>query len=193
MKKILTIIGIVFGSLLFIIFVVVFLFWLAFGGRFYFESGPQKPEKKQVEINFILKYRIHEIIKTLNDTMICEFDGFNIDEGRGKTRKWKYYYKNDHNHEIFELSSDNSNKSSKFPKIVLENIGSKKILLGTGNAEYFLGEPDDIERPQLPSIQVYDIETGYYLSFDQKKAFLDECAFEIIEWDCDPPIKNNFN
>jgi|LSQX01.1.fsa_nt_gb hypothetical protein len=149
---------------------------------------PPKPNVKHTEINFTLTYEIGEEAKTLNDTIICQFDGFAIDAGRGKTRKWKYHFKNKQNNEVFVFDT----KNPSFPKIVLENIDRYKIVLGVASAEYFLAEPDYKGAPELPSIQVYDTEIGYYKDPTQSKEFLDEYSFRVISWYCDPPITNTF-
>ena len=77
-------------------------------------------------------------------------------------------------------------------KIVLENLDNFKIVLSVGSAEYFLGESEYKGEPELPTIQVYDTETGYYEEPKQRDEFLGKYRFQIDSWQCDEPIENIF-
>ncbi len=51
--------------------------------------NPPRPEITYGEFPFRLEYEINGERKVIQDTLICKFDGFGSDEGRGKYRKWK--------------------------------------------------------------------------------------------------------
>ena len=190
MKKMFSIIGIVIAVLL----IIGFIFWFVFGGGMLFIPNPPTPAIKSAEFNFTLTYEIGGEVRTLSDTLVCEFDGFNIDEGRGKTRRWKKYYKNMQNNKLFDDSAGNpKHYKPKYDKILLQNIEPYKIVLATASAEYFLGEPEYKRIPEMPYIQVFDTNTGYYKDSEQSELFLDEHGFKVIGWYCDSPIENTFN
>lgn len=180
------------GIALSLIYQLLILLYIFFPWAFpwvgnFIHATPPKPQITYAEFKFKLTYELDGEIKIIEDTIICEFDGFNIDEGRGKTRRWKYCYENEQNNEIFVYE-----KSPNFPKIVLENIDQYKIILGVSSAQYFLSEPEYTGTPELPSIQVYDTSIGYYKDPTQSKEFLNEHNFKVIDWYCDPPIENSF-
>ena len=190
MKKVFLIIGI---ALFVIILVIGFVFWFAFGGGALFLPNPPKPTIKSAEFNFTLKYEISGEVRTLSDILVCEFDGFSVDEGRGKTRRWRKHYKNVENNELFDFPSGNPKYyKPKYDQILLQSIENNKIVLTVASAEYFLGEPEYKETPEMPYIQVYDTDTGYYKDPIQSKEFLDGLNFKVISWYCDPPIQNSF-
>lgn len=178
---------IIIGIVILALFIIGLLFWFAFSGGVVF-SNPTKPAIKSSEFNFTLKYEIGGGVRNISDTLVCEFDGFNIDEGRGKTRKWKQYYKYVQNNELFNYSD----RKTVYKQIILQNIEQYKIVLAIASAEYFMGDPDYKGTPKMPYIQVYDTSIGYYKDSKQSDLFLDENGFRIIEWYCDPPIKNTF-
>lgn len=190
MKRVLIITGTVIAVLL----IIGFIFWFVFGGGILFFPSPPTPTIKSAEFNFTLKYEIGREVRTLSDTLVCEFDGFNIDEGRGKTRRWKKYYKNAQNNELFDYPAGNPKYyKPKHDEILLQNIEQYKIVLATASAEYFLGDPEYKGIPEMPYIQVFDTNLGYYKDPEQSELFLDEYGFKVIEWYCDPPIENTFN
>lgn len=189
MKKI----SIVSGIIVVCTIVIGFEFLFVFGGGVLLLPNPAKPAIKSAEFNFTLRYEIDGETRILDDTLVCKFDGFSIDEGRGKTRKWKKYYKNPQNNELFSYNFGNSKYyKPKYYEIVLQNIGQYKVLLATASAEYFFQDPDYDADPNMPCISVFDTNTGYYMDDEQSKALLDEHGFKIIEWYCDPPAENTF-
>ena len=99
-KKIFTVVIAII--LLFVIgFLILISPWLILAAGLYLSPAPPKPEIKYGEFDFKLVYEISGEIRTVEDTIVCEFDGFNIDEGRGKTRRWKEYFKNEQNNELY--------------------------------------------------------------------------------------------
>jgi hypothetical protein len=155
-------------------------------------TKPSKPKISRGEFSFTLDYVIDGEIRSVSDTRIAEFDGYNLDEGRGFTRKWKQDFVNNKERELF---SEYSNPN--FPYLVIEDIGDYKIVLGIGHAAYFMGE-DDEPFPGNPYIGVVGPE-GHLLSDvdwvdvpEYRDDFLAEHGFEILSWICDPPLMNNF-
>lgn len=141
--------------------------WIILGVGLWLSPAPPKPEITYGEFDFKLVYEIDGEIPTIEDTIICEFDGFNIDEANGKTRRWKEKFKNEQGNELYAFRVEqidnpafNEYKNGRKPdynQIVLKNIDHYKVLLRVADAEYFLGEPDDktpspIERTKHSSI-----------------------------------------
>lgn len=184
--------------LLFIIgfLIVTFPWWLLAAGL-WLSPNPPKPEITYGEFQFEFVYKIGGEVQTIEDTIVCEFDGFDIDEGRRKTRKWKEYFKNEQGNELFAFRIEDpayyKKREPDYNQIVLENIDHYKVVLGVADAEYFLGEPEN-KRTTLvePNIQVYDPSIGYYKDPEQSKVFLENIGFEVVSWSCDKPIENTF-
>ena len=177
--------------------------WIILGVGLWLSPAPPKPEITYGEFDFKLVYEIDGEIKTLEDTIICEFDGFNIDEANGKTRRWKEEFKNERGNELYafrveqidnpEFNEYKNGRKPHYNQIVLKNIDHYKVLLRVADAEYFLGEPDDkTPSPIEPTIQVYDKSICYYKDPKQSEGFLEPHNFKIISWECDEPIKNTF-
>lgn len=161
--------------------------------------NPPCPQIKHGEFSFKLEYELKDERKTIEDILICNFDGFDVNAlGGPKRRTWKEQYKNEQNNELYAFRIEDPNYNGykyvepKYNQIVLQNIDQYKIVFSTASAEYFLGEPEYKGTPEMPYIQVYDTSIGYYKDPEQSKEFLDELNFKVIEWYCDPPIKNTF-
>ena len=177
--------------------------WIILGIGLWLSPAPPKPEITYGEFDFKLVYEIDGEIKTIEDTIICEFDGFNIDEANGKTRRWKEEFKNENGNELYafrveqidnpEFNEYKNGRKPDYNQIVLKNIDHYKVLLRVAGAEYFLGEPDDkTPSPIEPTIQVYDKSICYYKDPKQSEEFLEPHNFKIISWECDEPIENKF-
>ncbi len=187
-------------SIMLILFIVLLIFtfpWWLIAVGLYFSPAPPKPEITYGEFDFKLVYEINGEIRTVEDTIVCEFDGFNVDEGRGKTRRWKEKFKNEQGNELYAFRAEDpayyKKSKSDYNKIVLENTGHYKIVLGVANAEYFLGEPENKQKsPITPSIEVYDMRIGYYKDPQEGNEFLKKYDFKVLSWKCDEPIQNTF-
>jgi len=151
--------------------------------------NPPSPKIKHGEFNFELKYSILGEEKSIVDTLVCDFEGFEvIAVGGPKVRKYSQRYENKKNYEIFKFRNDPLADS----KIVLENFDKYKLVLSVAPAEYFLGDLEVYELSEMPYIQLYDITTGYYLYPSQCQKIFEEYGFAIINWSCESPIKNTF-
>ena len=141
--------------------------WIILAVGLWLSPAPPKPEITYGEFDFKLVYEIDGEIQTIEDTIICEFDGFNIDEASGKTRRWKEEFKNEQGNELYafrveqidnpEFNEYKNGRKPDYNQIVLKNIDHYKVLLSVADAEYFLDEPDDkTQDPIEPSIKVGD-------------------------------------
>ncbi len=85
MKKFLVVSTIVVG----IISSFAFLPWIIIYIGLLFSPTPDLPKIKYGEFPFYLEYSLNGKINKINNVVICEFDGIEINEGQGKVRKWK--------------------------------------------------------------------------------------------------------
>ena len=87
------------------------------------ETVPE-PQIKEGEFPFEIVYEIDGEIITVNDVYVCEFDGFDWNEGAGKHRKWKGYI-----------------KSSGSEGLILLEDGDLKFAVSVGSPEYYMSAP----------------------------------------------------
>lgn len=140
---------------------------------------PAKPEIEREEFSFTLIYKIGGETKMVNDTLICEFDGIGVDEGRGKYRKWKS-----------KLASGNTN-------IILweKEGGSEKIYYNYAPPGYYMGDPDDAGGNNSNASDVIlekNLNDSREQIFISEKRLLQKYDIEIVSWDCEEPIENKF-
>ena len=64
------------------------IIWFAFGGGVYFIPDPPKPEITYAEFPFCLTYELNGEVIVIEDTIICEFDGYVVEGENGKYRAW---------------------------------------------------------------------------------------------------------
>lgn len=143
---------------------------------------PAKPEIERGEFSFTLIYKIGGEQKVVKDTLICEYDGIGIDEGRGKYRKWKS-----------ELASGNTDL------VLWEEEGKggvkKKIYYNYAPPGYYMGDPDDAGGNKSNSSDVIlekESDDSIEQIFISEKRLLQKYDIEIISWDCEEPIENVF-
>ncbi|GJM80348.1 hypothetical protein HMSSN139_28440 [Paenibacillus sp. HMSSN-139] len=124
-----------------------------------------------------MEYEINGERKVIQDTIICEFDGFGADEGRGKYRKWKQ-----------RLASGNE-------RITLLKVDdTKEIYYNEGSAEYYMGDYGDAEfQHDFPNASMITKE-GRTTSYGGIPAeeLQKKYNIKLISWDYTSPIKNKF-
>ena len=111
--------------------------WISFAvGLWRIYPEPPKPKIKYGEFDFTFVYEMDGEIRSIEDTIICEFDGFQIDEGRGKTRRWKEDFENKQNNELYawrveqmhnpDFNEYKGGRKPDYDQIVLKNIDHLK-------------------------------------------------------------------
>lgn len=175
--KLFTIIGI---PLLLILAIITYyaLPWLLIYIGIQLEPNPPRPEITYGEFPFRLEYEINGQRKVIEDTLICEFDGFGSDEGRGKYRKWKQ-----------RLASGNERIT------FLKVDDSKEIYFFPGSAEYYMGDLDIGKNDSSFPNAVYVSKDGRMTTSGLIRAdqLIKEYNIKLISWDASQPIKNNFS
>lgn len=92
--------------MLIVLLIFTFSWWLIAVGL-YLSSAPPKPEITYGDFDFKLVYEINGEIRMAEDTIVCGLDGFNVDDGRGKTRRWKEKFKNEQDNKLYAFRAEN--------------------------------------------------------------------------------------
>lgn len=165
--------------LLIVAFVVFLTFpWLAIFIGIHSQPNPPRPEITHGEFPFRLEYELNGQRKVIEDTIICDFDGFGADEGRGKYRDWKG-----------KLASGNE-------RITLLKVDSRtEIYFIDGRVEYYMGEPEYANSDSsFPNAAIIEKSGGITRDgFLRAEDLLKQYNIKLISWDVSPPIKNNFS
>ena len=179
-KQILSIIIVV----IILIALVLCIPWLTLiiGGQFL--TNPTSPEITYEEFSICLEYEIDGQYIKVEDTLICEFDGFGFDEGKGKFRKWKASLKSGRTR--ITLFKNDSVEIYYFP------VKSDSRLPGVfmGDKEYYSGGtggtfPDAWYTTNFEDQTIND----YIITSDE---MMSKYNLRLINWECPPPIENNF-
>jgi hypothetical protein len=162
-----------------IVFLAYYAFpWILIFIGIHLEPNPPRPQITYGEFPFRLEYEINGERKVIQDSLICEFDGFGADEGRGKYREWKQ-----------RLASGNE-------RVTLLKVNDNlEIYYSPGSAKYYM---DDMEsggeyKHGYPDALVSEkrgkITSNRLILADQ---LLKEYGIKLISWDASQPLKNNF-
>lgn len=172
------------------IFIIVLIFTIPWFIIAQFNFAPPPPKIVYSEFPFKLTYELDGEIRIIEDTIICEFEGFEWKGENGKYRKWKSYLKSGSNM-IILLDLNGSNEKNEFGHTIL------RLFFDWGNAEYYMGD-NMYGRGKNP--QSFDWIDYQYQTMEGKiggSGYRAEEAFEkykirLISWECAPPIENKF-
>ena len=161
-----------------------YLFVLS-GAIFSFGSNPPEPEIKYGEFPIIINYEVDGEVNSLEDTVICEFDGFESLGAAGKYRKWKSELKSGSDSLILQCKGDGN--------LVVE------IAISYGMPEYYMGDfkqsKEEYERAMMDSkyigcVKTYNgIKTSYSIT---KEEAWEKYKLKIIDIQYSEPIENSF-
>ncbi len=177
-------------SLLVIVAVALLQPWISLFLGTLMSPNPEKPEVLYGEFPFTLTYELDGQIQVINDTIVCEFDGF-INRGTaGKARKWNTTLKSG-KEQLTLLDLRSSNEENELKQTVLE------LYFSYGTGAYYMG---DVENPFAREAQSFDWVDYKYQTKDGKiggSGYKADEAFKkynirLISWECAPPIENNF-
>ncbi|MDR9852289.1 hypothetical protein RJP21_01590 [Paenibacillus sp. VCA1] len=164
--------------LAFVLVAYLALPWILIFLGIHLGPNPPHPEITHGEFPFRLEYEINGERKVIRDTLICEFDGFGADEGRGKYRKWKT-----------RLASGNERIT------LLEINQTQEIYYSPGSPNYYMGDLESNEeyRHGFPDALIIE-QDGRFTSNRLIRAdeLLDKYHIKLISWEPSPPIKNTF-
>lgn len=137
-----------------------------------------KPQIKEGEFPFEIVYEIDGETVTINDVYVCEFAGFGWNEGVGKHRNWKGYF-----------------KSTGEEKFVLLQDGNLKLAVAVGYPEYYMSDPTvhGIEyEPYIYYVISPDDLGGTTSGVADIEPILEQYKIKLIRWNLSEPIENSF-
>ena len=157
-----------------------YLPWLPFQIAY---DSPPKPKIKYGEFPFEITYEIDGEVKTVQDVLICEYDGVKL-TANGKYRKWKQYLKSNKNEEYF---------------FVTEKDGIK-IYIIVGGAKYYMSDSNlrggfvGYEKPITPGTIAMEVfENGKMSSIGLDNAGVyEKYGVRVIDYKLSEPIVNSF-
>ena len=179
---------IVFEKLIYVPFAIIVTLIVMFS-----IPAPDKPVIRYGEFPFRLVYEIDGERHVIEDTIICQYDGFALD-GSGKYRKWKT-----------RLASGEGTNDY----ITLLNNEVGHAVMSAGRARVYMGcmihEMDNWERRELrkelreagisdvnSEISVFEVDEYGRRRRLREEELLEKYNIKIIEWTHSPPIKNTF-
>lgn len=152
------------------------------------------PKIKYGEFPFKLKYELNGKIYDINDTVICDFDDFDISGGFGKSRNWKERLKS--GSDRFTIISNENVYSVLEPGRVNKSSG---IYFDYGDGQYYMGDPNADSAihssPHFCYVETYEKspkKTHVYATPLTKEQLQKYFGIKIIEWTFSKPIKNTF-
>ena len=183
--KVALIIGGVILGVLAVLIIVAYIPWLIVLFAFFFGETPEKPEIKYGEFDYSLVYEINGETKTINDTLVCEYDGisYNLD---GKSIKWNSYIKG----AKIKGSKDQDDY------VIFENDEYRIYIYLPTDARYFMDDPAyelyGFEDPGEPWFGYEYLNSGEgteYPIFSEEE-YAEKFGTKIISWEIEGPIEN---
>lgn len=163
--------------------------WVKLGLGISLLQNPPKPAITYGEFPFRLVYQINGETKVIEDTLICEYDGIGMDEGRGKYRKWKERLASG-NQKILLLNTDGSSGIASGNKKTIE----QEIYYDPGSGGYYMGEGSEGYQQSIPNAsfsEKYQDGSGADGIIRADELFK-KYQIKLISWDIAQPITNNF-
>ena len=158
------------------------------------------PEITYGEFPFKLVYEIEGKEFTIEDTLICKYNGYGKNEGTGKYIRWKTEFASGNKRIVlFEMSGlelsiskrldYNAEKASQYTTHVHYDVGSPAYYMGSATNE--------IEQlGSFPDARLFLEREGSGKGKDMSvtaQDLLDKYNIELISWDHAEPIENTFS
>lgn len=141
-----------------------------------------EPEIKEGKFNFCITYELNGMTSNFSGVYVCQYAGISWYLDGGYQRDWTSYIE--------------GAKENDYDAIIGTTADGDKIIIATTfYPEYFMADPNAVDReelkPQLFVIQQNEAEQSSSMLFDEEIIEKDYHA-KIIEVKYDEPIKNNF-
>ena len=188
MKKVIITLSII--GIIVCVFFVSFYFFIISGAFSIFMSNPPKPEITYGEFPFALEYEIDGVNYKIEDTIVCEFDGFKSLGTAGKYRQWKTFLKSG-NEYVTLLDLTSLNEINEYGHVMQE------LYFYYGNAEYYMGDENRYMQRDAQSFEevCYKCQRNdggiSHSAYSAEKAY-EKYKIKLIKWECESPIKNTF-
>ena len=138
-----------------------------------FIDVPTKPNVKHGEFPFELIYEYKGEQYALNDTIVCDYEGYSWSLDGGNSRDW-----------ICEFSKDNE-----YGQYYIDKENEPTLYIEVPQApDYYMGDKEFSKEDAYPLIMYIDESTGTYY---QEKDKVDVVGIKIIDWKPSKPLKNN--
>ncbi len=183
---------------------VIFPFGISWVGNIFLDN-PMLPKTEYGEFPCRLVYEINGEQKVIEDTIVCEFDGYGQRSEAGQYRKWKTHMKNQKE----ELSSKQTgNADNNFVAITLldlrnddicDELGRKvlELYFYGGSGHYYMNDTlgfHDREAQDFSDVGYsYNAVDGTigHSAFKADEAY-ERFKIKLISWEAAPPIQNEF-
>ena len=171
-KKIIIILLIVVLVLCLLVIVPFLVLFGSIIGEAIFDR-PGKPKVKHGEFPFELVYEYENQEYTINETIVCDYEGISFSLDGGNSREWNCYVTNNDRYGQYYLDEDKYN--TLYIQVPLE-------------ADYYMGDPDSNPEFAVPYIFYIDESTGttYY-----EQDLMDVVGAKIISFSPSEPLENN--
>ena len=163
--------------------VIVIAILTVWGLSILFSNTPPAPEVIYAEFPFFLEYVYQGNKHVVNDSLICEFDGYGFNEGTGsKFRKWKAKL-NSGKDRITLLVSDDK-------EIYYFPIDSRLAGIYMGDRQFYTGgQGNTFPNAWISAHPREKQTTGYIITAKDMK---EQYSLELINWHISKPILNSF-
>ena len=138
-------------------------------------SNPPAPEITYGEFPFRIEYELHGERLVIEDTVICEFDGFKV-SGTTKRRAWKTN---------FMIGSGEGSA------LVLQKFGNTTVYCCVRNPEYYMGDRES-EYTYTQPFFAYKERGDLLIRSISTEELLDVFGIKLISWQFSDPIVNTF-
>jgi len=152
-----------------------------------FSESPAKPEIRYEEFPFTLVYEIEGKEKVIEDVIVCEYDGIEIDKRQQrKVRVWDGYIKSN---------------SLEYIKLIglYDELGNeyRRVCFDWWDAEYYMDDRSEHSNvaPNTIANRIIYYRRGDTKWVEEKMSSqeaYEEYGLRIISWECAPKIKNTF-
>ena len=145
--------------------------------------NPPEPQITRGEFSFTLLYEINGEERKVEDTIVCEYAGIDMNYGLGKYREWEAKLLS--GNERITLWQGKTKKGNK-----------KEVYYNFATPGYYMGEPGEASGTAynysdvVRRINLKDGEIDE--TFISDKKLMADYGIKIISWTCEEPIHNTF-
>jgi hypothetical protein len=173
--------GVILGAIALLV-IIAYIPWLMVLFVYFFGENPEKPEIRYGEFDYSLVYELNGETKTINDTLVCEYDGisYNLD---GKSVAWKSYIKG-------TKEQDNY--------VIFENDEYRLYIYVPSDARYYMDDPvyelyglDADVGPWFVYEHVNDGAEVEYQMYSVEE-YEEKFGAKIVSWEIEDPIENTY-
>jgi len=186
---------IVLGSLITIVLIILFILFVLFPAAIH----PPRPVITYCEFPFTLIYELNGETEIIEDTAICEFDGYGELSSAGQNREWEVYLKSKKNSEEAESTFVHVTLLDLRNQEVYDDFGNEvlELYFFVGNGHYYMGDTlGNLHREPQSFDEVhymYKHKEGCigYSSINSEVAF-EKYKIKIMDWTSHDPIPNAY-